>query len=718
MPFIRKNYTLKKYISHTLLGTISFIFLIAFIAGVFIEKNNAKIERIAKIHDTHTTLSSIIAPELSIYNVMEIRRLLALSSSKDIFFSVIDNNKNIYMSDYLYFDVIKKLISANKNIDCSLLNKTEKTLHKNHFFYCSPIYYYDQNTENGTRLGVLISFNNLDFTFKPWILLMKLLFSLFVISGLLFILLKINLHKKLLSPLIKLEKKIAQLDYTNICETTNMGDIGWAPIEIHKIKSVFDQLLNRLYLENIRIRESEKKATLSHFAIQIAHDIRSPLAALEVLAVDANQFPEKKRLLIKHAINRINDIANNLLSQYRLIKKLDNEEIENYLTSELISDLIYMVVSEKRLQLNKSNVKISFEIHEQAHGICVNINPGFFKRTLSNILNNAIEATSGKGNIRVSLKISSKEAIIKIVDTGCGIPDHLLPLLLNGSSSHGKEGHGLGLSSAIAHVKSWNGTLTIESQVNHGTTIKICLPLAKPPAWFAGRILFSKNIKYVVVVDDEESVHQIWDNRLEFLSKTLDFKIIHFNDPTEFISWCKININEPYLLLVDYQFEGCKINGMELIKQCGAESHAILVTSCYELDILREECLRSGVKLLPKFFFAYIPIEITDDIKIDLIFLDNDSLITNTWELSCELKNINIKTFNDVDLFLQEIIDYSIETPLYIDSELNDGIKGEEIARDLYMMGYRNLYLVTGKPHDNFPNLYWINAISGKNCPY
>jgi hypothetical protein len=103
MTLTIKNHTLKKYIAQTLLGAISFVFLISLIAGIFIERDNAKMEHIEKIHDTHTTLISILAPDLAIYNIMEVRKLLSLASSPDRFFAVIDNSRNVYMSDYENF---------------------------------------------------------------------------------------------------------------------------------------------------------------------------------------------------------------------------------------------------------------------------------------------------------------------------------------------------------------------------------------------------------------------------------------------------------------------------------------------------------------------------------------------------------------------------------------------------------------------------------------
>lgn len=719
MLALKKEYTLKKYIAHALLIAITFIFIIAFFAGIFIEKRDAKMKRIDRIYEAHETLMSIIAPELAISNVMEIRKLLSLSSSKDLILAVIDNDRNIYMSDYEHLGEIKKLLLRSAQVRCSELNGQAKKLKPEYFFYCSSIYYQDKVSDNSLKLGVLVSYNTLDSTFHSWSLVIKTLVAFLTMFILFFIFIRRELHKRLLSPLIKLERQLDKIDYANLQENTDLGDIGWAPVEICKIKKSFIQLLGKLHSENIRIRDVEKKATLSNLSVQIAHDIRSPLAALKELLSEMKNIPEKTKLLANHAINRINDIANNLLTQYRFIQNHDKMEEDTRFHIELVSSLIDMVISEKRLQFSQQKIEISFTINEKARSVFVNINPSLFKRVISNILNNAIESIQENGQVCVYLDSIDKDVLIQISDNGCGIPESLLPLLGNGASYGKTNGSGLGLSTAIEKIQSWGGSLTVQSKEQQGTCVKIFLPLARTPIWFAEKVFFNKNIKKVFVIDDEASVYQIWNNRFEKTYKHFSCEVIHFYNPIEFIDWYRNNSSDLYesLFFVDFQFENFKINGVELVRECHIEANSFIVSSCYEAEHLRESCLRLGVKLLPKFFASYVPIELTENLCVDLIFLDDDPLITNTWELSCSLKKIDLKTFNEVDIFLDKIMHYSKLTPIYIDSDLNHDLKGEEIARCLYMIGYRGLHLVTGKSKEDFSGLYWIQSINNKQVP-
>lgn len=59
------------------------------------------------------------------------------------------------------------------------------------------------------------------------------------------------------------------------------------------------------------IRETSRSAAMCQVAEQVAHDIRSPLSALDMVLKDLKELPEEKRLMVRSATQRITDIANN-----------------------------------------------------------------------------------------------------------------------------------------------------------------------------------------------------------------------------------------------------------------------------------------------------------------------------------------------------------------------------------------------------------------------
>src|SRR5262249_31174233 len=148
------------------------------------------------------------------------------------------------------------------------------------------------------------------------------------------------------------------------------------------------------------------------------------LAALEmVVSTSGNgQFPEDERILIRSATERIRDIANELLNKHRTVN-LDAAERNQ---SQMISALLESIVAEKRTQY-RSNSKVTIRslVTPESFGLFAAVNPSDFKRVISNLVNNAIEATE-VGEISIHLCKRQDEAIIEVRDTGRGIKPEIL----------------------------------------------------------------------------------------------------------------------------------------------------------------------------------------------------------------------------------------------------------------------------------------------------
>jgi len=97
-----------------------------------------------------------------------------------------------------------------------------------------------------------------------------------------------------------------------------------------------------------------------------------------------------------------------------------------------------------------------------------------------NILQNAVQAISGKGTITIQSSATSKEIIIKISDTGMGMPEQMLLKIFDPffSSRDVGQGTGLGLTIAKNIVNNHGGTIEVESREGAGSTFTIRLPLA------------------------------------------------------------------------------------------------------------------------------------------------------------------------------------------------------------------------------------------------
>lgn len=123
-------------------------------------------------------------------------------------------------------------------------------------------------------------------------------------------------------------------------------------------------------------------------------------------------------------------------------------------------------------------VKFSFDLPEKP--IQVALNKPLFDWVLENLIKNALDAMNGSGQIHISLKTSSKNAIIDFSDTGKGIPKNQFQSIFKPGITTRKRGWGLGLTLVKRIVEKYHkGKIFVKaSEVGKGTTFRILLPLA------------------------------------------------------------------------------------------------------------------------------------------------------------------------------------------------------------------------------------------------
>lgn len=366
------------------------------------------------------------------------------------------------------------------------------------------------------------------------------------------------------------------------------------------------------YLEQIKSEEEFKiKATQvasqAKLAAQVSHDIRSPLAALNMVLMDVASLQENKRLLIRRAVNRINDIANNLLQS--------NSEKPNNKNAFLISSLVESVVTEKRMQYREQN-NISIEHNlDNSYGHFSHVDPSMLKRIISNVINNSVEAFEhSNGRVLISVESCSDEKFpnaieVRCCDTGKGIAADILNSVGKEGFSHGKEntesGSGLGIYQAIQYLESIGGALSISSQLNKGTVLRLIIPKSPTPGWFLSSLKISRSAN-VICIDDDDSIHQLWGTRM----KPLGMKYYSFTSITQAILQEQALFLPKTTFLIDYEFIGQNTNGLDIIKSLKGKGCMHLVTSHYEEHDLITQCNELGIKIIPKNMAAIIPIEL------------------------------------------------------------------------------------------------------------
>ncbi len=272
---------------------------------------------------------------------------------------------------------------------------------------------------------------------------------------------------------------------TGIHQIQNSGDLS-PPLSVtgNDEITVLGQQINQMaqsLQENQKLRlELEHARILTEVATQIAHDIQSPLAALEMAQKDLLSGSQDSEQLLKTAITRIQEITDDLRDRAKSQKTKPSRAEPTAISPE-----IRRILEEKKLEY-RSNPRITFQYHESpgVTHLQARVVPAQLRRILSNLLNNAAESLDFGGEIKINLSPFPHQSPtglkLQICDSGKGIPAELLPKIgVRGFSFAKEKGTGLGVFHAKTNLESWGATLAIESTSECGTTVTITLPLAK-----------------------------------------------------------------------------------------------------------------------------------------------------------------------------------------------------------------------------------------------
>jgi len=101
------------------------------------------------------------------------------------------------------------------------------------------------------------------------------------------------------------------------------------------------------------------------------------------------------------------------------------------------------------------------------------------------------------------------------------------------------------------------------------------------------------------------------------------------------------------------------------------------------------------------------------------ILIDDDPLVRLTWKISAERRRVSLQTFASLEEFQNFKSQVDLASPIYIDSQLQNGIRGEEVARVLFQEGFSELWLATGYDSAQFEGYQqYLKGIVGKDPPW
>ncbi|OSX54739.1 ATP-binding protein [Anoxybacillus ayderensis] len=231
-------------------------------------------------------------------------------------------------------------------------------------------------------------------------------------------------------------------------------------------------LLKRQTIVERMETEAQKLELIGTLAASTAHEIRNPLAGIKgfIQLLSEKHKDNESQLyfsVIQNEITRINDIVNEFL----ILGKPTAQKLEMCDLNHIVQSIHPMIESQAHLH----NVIYSFQRADVP--LPIRCSKDHLKQVVLNLAKNAIEAMPHGGELTISLEKQGSFGILRVKDTGCGIPKHVSDKLFRPFVTSKQTGTGLGLVVCKRIIDMHEGTIDIHSIEKKGTTITVRFPL-------------------------------------------------------------------------------------------------------------------------------------------------------------------------------------------------------------------------------------------------
>ncbi|MBN1951501.1 MAG: PAS domain-containing sensor histidine kinase [Bacteroidales bacterium] len=242
-------------------------------------------------------------------------------------------------------------------------------------------------------------------------------------------------------------------------------------------------------LKKTNTQLEELNATKNKFFSIIAHDLKNPFQAIfgfsELLMRNYDEFENPQKMELLGMIKSSSESAYNLLENLLQWARTQTERIKYNPDTINIGEIIQQNIELSQASAENKHLELVSDVRctKQAYA-----DRNMINLVIRNLLSNAIKFTSEGGIVTIHCEMDEQNSdmiSISIADTGVGIAEENIQKLFHideyfsTSGTAGESGTGLGLIICKEFVEKNKGTITIQSEVNVGTTFIFTLPVAE-----------------------------------------------------------------------------------------------------------------------------------------------------------------------------------------------------------------------------------------------
>lgn len=387
-------------------------------------------------------------------------RLTMISSDGEVLYDNFDDSIN---ENHLQREEIKE---ASKNGTGSSVRYSE-TMEQNYLYVAE----YDEQEQTYVRLAMPFSGVS-----QSALMLLPSFFIAFVIAFFFVWLMSKRMADSILKPLQEISAVIRKADFGK--EKIEFQNYSYS--ELQEITDAL-QTMNNQIAKNLENLEREKQIRQEFFT-NASHELKTPLTSIRGYSELLRQHAITDLDQIDHCLDCVlkeSDHMTKLINDILTISKLEAKDYVVQKSHIKLKDLLENVLNSLSVQAKAMNL----DIDASCENVTVYANLDHIQGILYNLISNAIKYNKPNGKIIIIIKERLDNILIKVMDTGIGISkedqEKVFQRFYRVDKQRSKivAGTGIGLAIVKHIVQFYNGSISLKSKENEGTSIEISLPI-------------------------------------------------------------------------------------------------------------------------------------------------------------------------------------------------------------------------------------------------
>ena len=212
------------------------------------------------------------------------------------------------------------------------------------------------------------------------------------------------------------------------------------------------------------------------FIANVSHELKTPLAVIQNYGslLQVSDLSDEKRMEYAKGITEASSRLSSMMTNILKLNRLENQQIYPQSKEYNLGEQLCECLLQYENIWEESEIEIETDI---ADNVIVNADEELLSLVWNNLFSNAFKFTESAGTVAVTLAATDNHAIVKIKDTGCGMPPEvgvrIFEKFYQGDTSHSVQGNGLGLALVKRVIDIIRGEISVESEVGKGTTFTV-----------------------------------------------------------------------------------------------------------------------------------------------------------------------------------------------------------------------------------------------------